>query len=450
MKRQVLSPGVKTRSADPDVSEGSGRRVRSLTRTTSARSNRSRVGKVLTTTIDHGSLSLMAFGLAMAVAQASSVSQFGRFSLVQAFTWAGVAGFRALPATWMLTAHHFEDESSIPRVLGSGAVSLALGAGLIWGLSASLLIAVIEGSLWALLGGTLLPPAMLSVEALRYRQHREGRHQGAMWLSMAVLASGTLSLILAARFLDLSDWGATYLVFATAYAGVAVIGIARVGACPSFGAFMEFLHLGRHDWRASTLNFLTIMARQVSVVYAVAGVAGLAVAGGLRGAQAIAGLPLQVSMGMQPLFLSAASRRLARTSIYSNSLTFGWFVSQSGLLLSCAVASFFVPDWMGEMILGATWESASIALPWVLFASWIAQLVFGFETYLRLVGQLGILARIRVVTLALTLACAMSGGVLDGVRGAAIGIVVGNSATLCLAAVRKRQVRARLATDFRG
>lgn len=384
-----------------------------------------RVRGSLVSVADQTAASTCNFVVAFAIARPATPEQFGLFALIQALIIAAQTVYRGLPGNWiLLTPSDVLVEGASERDVRQGAFTLALASGTAVGLAIAVIAAVLSANIPLAVSALILVPALFSITSMRMFAYREAAAHRAMIISISVLVALSTSLLFLdwARFI--TPWAFPLTVYAGSVALVAIVGAVAMRWSPRTRPMAQFATLGRGDFWAPLFNLLAINARQILVPYAVGLSSGLASVAGLRGAQTIAGLPLQISQGMQPPFTVALARQYDDPG--QRRLLRIWTLGQILLLVPVTVASIFVPASIGKMLLGQTWELASPALPWVLGGALLAQLTVGNEVSLRLLGRIGEMTRVRWISLIPTVIFAMAGGWIDSARGAAAGLLLGN------------------------
>jgi O-antigen/teichoic acid export membrane protein len=194
-----------------------------------------------------------------------------------------------------------------------------------------------------------------------------------------------------------------------------------------------------------------VNARQLILPYVAAAFAGLPAAAGIRGAQALAGLPLQISQGLLPIFQAKLARVYAATQEVSRPILKQWTVGQCLLLIPCVVIAIFVPDAVGEFFLGPTWAFAGPALPWILLAALGTQLTRTKEMSARLTGDMDVIAVGRLVSIPPSIVMVGWLGATHGPLGAAIGVFLSHALMyFIISAAFARRVRANAAEQARA
>jgi hypothetical protein len=185
-------------------------------------------------------------------------------------------------------------------------------------------------------------------------------------------------------------------------------------------------------WRGSLTSFSVNSVGIIGVPLVVATVGGVPAAGGLRAAQAVAGLPLQVPQGLQIIAL-AKSQRDFLSDKDGTSVVRAWIAFHSLLFVLMVPVALAIPDSWGTRAFGDVWRLASGALPLLLLASGAAACTLGIELYARVIGRTNALAGIRAIAIAPTLAFAAAGAAVLAAVGAAIGLLIGQCLLLSLA-----------------
>jgi O-antigen/teichoic acid export membrane protein len=370
------------------------------------------------------------------MAQVTTLSEFGQFALMQAVLITAITGFRAIPGTWTLTARYeHEDIRSYP---GSGPLSFALIIGVIAapGLAVCGALAGVR-DYWTLLFMGAAAPPILALHAVRLVEYRRLQPPRAFQYSALQLAC-YLALLVATSLLLESNWVSVMIVYAVGSWLTFGATLYRTPDFPSVSAAREF-YATRSGTVGLSLNYASVTARQLGVPLVASVFATLSAVAGLRGAQLIAGIPLQVPEGLQPLFVSRGSHQYRLTGVFPEHLTRTWARIQVATLVPCTTLSAYIPASIGERLLGNTWETAGPALPWIFLSALFAQLAMGDEIYFRVVGQAHRIARVRLFTIAPTLTAVAVGAEEWGSVGAAAGLASGNAVTWFAALVVRRR-----------
>lgn len=374
---------------------------------------------------DQAATAALSFALTFSMARQLTPGEFGQFALLQVALTMGIYAYRELMGTWVLTCPRGVEATGR---LVDGALGSAVVGGTILGVGVALL-GILQGAPGSItVSMALAGPASLVLQAFRALCYRDLNIKPT-----ALIAAGALAAFVAAFAVTASVPALPAVQPTTIY--VVVLALAATSAAllihhiPDPRQTYRCLRDGKHVWASLSGNLLVTLCRQGGIPSAAALAGSLTTVGGLRGAQSLAGLPLQVPQGLAPLFISQGSVSAAKTRRYPARLGGVWTVLQVGLLGSCFVLSFLLPDPVGQALLGQTWEQADTALPWVLLGALFSQLTLGVEVRLKVENRLGTLVKVRTATLPVSLVAVAVGSALHGAEGAAWGYLCGTLAT---------------------
>lgn len=381
--------------------------------------------------LDQTLFSVLNFALAATVAKSSTPSDFGRFALMQAILAVGIAGYRAVPGSWILTLQR--GESDHPSSPPPGSIETAALFGMF--LTATMLVV---GNLsnfpsHQFIVYSVCAPALLIVDAFRLTAYRDGSALHAIRCSGGALMIFITAWLLVYWFsyptaqtaIDL--YSATFLVLALCLASVAPrrrLSVSKTVALWRSAAV---------EGRAQASSFALIAAAQISVPYSVAAGGGLNSVAGFRGAQTVGALPMQVPLGLQPLLLARAARLYRDQGRVPTRIYALWATIQISIMGSFLFASLFIPATLGRSLLGATWDVAKDALPWIILAALVAQLTMTSEMHFRVVGRMRRMVAIRAFGLLPLTTLPLLGALRYGATGAGQGLFVANCLVLAVA-----------------
>ncbi len=369
--------------------------------------------------------SLGSFLVVSAVARNASVDQFAQFSLAIAVLIPMITTFTLMPGNWLIVEATYEPPERMRTHL-RGAVLLAMGLGLAGGLVADVVsVAIGVHDPAFLLALPALLAGQLTASILRTDGYRRNRPTQALGISGSILFLFGIGLVV--THLWVGTWTAPVWAYVLSHWLVLSVPLLRARWFPSIQALLGFTRLGRESWKGVGADMVGVNARQLILPYVAAAFAGLPAAAGIRGAQALAGLPLQVSQGLLPLFQAKLARIYAATHEVSRPILRQWTIGQCTLLIPCVVIAIFVPDVIGEFFLGSTWAVAGPALPWILLAALGTQLTRTKEMRARLTGDMDVVATGRLASIPPSIVAVGWLGAVYGPLGAAVGVFIAHA-----------------------
>lgn len=366
--------------------------------------------------------------LTFATARVESVSEFGKFAILQAVMVLVVSGYRVIPGTWTLTTGHHGSDQDFP---GQGAAALALTWGFLASpllLAAGLLVDVRDLTVVPLL--MLALPPLIGLHGVRLVEYRRQNPWRAAAFSVAQFAIYTATLFTALSLMA-PTWRATATAFSAAAWIALAVALLWARTLPRFSRMYAIIKQRSGTWALLT-TYASNSVRQLGVPLMTALGGSFTAVAGVRGAQTLAGLPLQVPEGLQPLFVARASAYWRDHGVFPERLLSLWNRGQLALILPCIAASLVVPDSVGETLLGETWTTARTPLAWIFVSALFSQLLVGLEMRGRVTDTLRNVARVRAVTVIPTLGLVGLGAAMHQATGAAAGLAVGTAAAwLC-------------------
>lgn len=376
--------------------------------------------------VDQAAVAGMSFVLAFSVARQVSPDQFGRFALLQVVLTMGVYAYRELPGTWILVCPR---KGSADDNVAAGAMGTAIVAGAgIGGCLLALGLAQGAGPGVALcMAGAV--PANLVLQGYRLLCYRRGRVAHAATVSLAALLVFLLAVVAAETTPQVLRIAPVELYLCTLGA-MCVVCLGLLRQPLSLTRLRRFVRDGRRYWGSLSGNVALTLTRQGLVPFVCAGAGSLAAVAGLRGAQSLSGLPQQVPQGMAPLFVAKGSVFHERHGYYPGHYQRRWWYLQLSILGPAFVLSWFVPDQLGEALLGQTWPNAKLALPWVMLGSLFSQLTLGADVQFKVEGRVRVAVLVRAATLPVSVVCVAMGAHWYSAQGAAVGFMLGTLTTL--------------------
>lgn len=386
------------------------------------------------------------FAVTVVAARHSSAADFGGFALVFATLLIVTAvnrGLTAEPLVVRTSAHgRREWSASAPAKLG-----LALAFGVVAGLLvfALSMVALPSRPVLALAFG-IAAPVVVAQDLVRYAALAAGR-PGAALRSDLTVCMVQLACIAAFAFDGSGSLESSVLGWVGATAAGLLVGAFALSLYPVRPTRVTLRADRDLSLRFAADNLITQLSQQ-GVVYVVAAVAGLSAAGGFRIAQTVY-MPLGVLvLGLQSAVLPELVRiaqRSAAAMLHAAAWSAVALVAGTIGYIGLAVA---VPDHAGEAAFGAAWSTAQPLILLMGVPSAAGAAIYCAVSGVRALGDAARALRVRGVTIAVMALTVVPGAVLDGARGAAIGLAAG---TVLQAVYWWRQfgAAARLATSSR-
>lgn len=278
----------------------------------------------------------------------------------------------------------------------------------------------VQGSLLAL---GLLTPGLLVQDTLRYVSFAHGRPRSAVvndgfWLVAQGLVLGGLLMV--------DQFGPARLVVGWGVMGI-VAGLVQMRLdrlVPDLRPGFGWIRSNKDLSVRYLADMVSGQGASLLASYVLAGVAGVAAVGALRGALTLFG-PVNVVLLGSTMVLVPEGRRIAERSISRLRLM---CMGAGGVFASLAAAVTVVflltPDSLGSRVLGSTWEGAqSVMLP-VGVAAMAGGVVAGALAGLRSIAAADALLKTRLVTTPAALAFPIGGALVGGAEGLAYGLAV--------------------------
>ena len=358
--------------------------------------------------------------LSVLAARALTAEGFGAFAVAFTIYTFLVAAGRAV-ISGPLTVRYAAAE---PRTFRAAAQA-ATGGTVILGVLSGLVIAPTGLALGGVLGTSLLwmgvlMPGLLMQDMWRSVFITQGRPRAAF---VNDLVWGTVQLGAAAAFILtdrqsastlLISWGGAALV-------VAVLGGVQFRGRPMLRASLPWLRSQTDLMKYYFASFVTITGANQVTLLLIAGLGSPADVGALRAAQVVFG-PLSL---MGYALGAFAVPEIARRQLAGRGAV------RAALLLSGAMSSVYVvlggaalllPDAVGTALLGDTWATAQGVLPAALLGLVAIAVGFGPSTVMMALGFAKETFRINWVLAPGFLVLGVGGLMVDGARGAALGL----------------------------
>lgn len=381
---------------------------------------------------DQALSSLTNFALALVVARAVDLREFGAFSLVFA-AYTVVLGVARAVATEPLAV----------RYAGAGAPELrsatgaAAGASLVLGVAAGIgcaLASLPAGGALAqdLLALAVVLPGLVVQDSWRlsFFAGEQGARALVNDLVWAVMLAAGLALLLTS--VENPSAADVLLVWGGTGTFAAVVGALQAAALPAVRRTRAWLRETIALSSRYAGEFVTTVAGAQLILFVVGAAAGLAETGALRGGQVVLG-PLNVLfMGTALVAVPEAMRALRESRDRLDWLVRAVSGALGGAALAWGAAVLALPDDAGEALLGATWGAAEpVVLPLTL---WLVGLgaAAGPTTALRALGAAGRSLRTRVAATAAAVVLSAGGALVAGAEGAAWGLAAASGAAAVL------------------
>lgn len=378
-----------------------------------SRSEQSAVHRLSVITIDQAIAGASNVLIAILAARLLAVASFGLFGIVF-LVYVSVVGVSRALVSDPLLVHPVEAQERSDEVIGTACL-LGSGLGIV------VLVAGLAVGLWAAQLGAALMCLAVCVPLLILQD--VGRYLGFATqrpLTAVVLDSCWLIVLIAAVPALVVFDARTLTWFIVAWAGSgAATGLLTVWMYREGGIRLDLSWL-RFTWMFSWRYLISYTSTQSSALAssgAIAGIAGARALGGVQGASLLVRpfVTFQVAAvaaGVGEISRSgAAGRRVRRLCMKTSAFT-------TGIAALNLVAMLALPDRIGHVILGATWEAAQpMLLPTgvqILFLGVIAGARAGLLG-MRSVKQA---MAIDVVGTVLCVAAAVCGALVHGVLGA--------------------------------
>lgn len=387
----------------------------------------SRVRRAGWSIADQAISSLTNFAIAIIAARLLDTEDFGGFAAALAVYFFAASLTRATCGELLIIRHSAGEAHSQARA--------ALGGALLLGLMASAVAAagwfLFDGAFGSALAAlTFTLPGLLLQDTFRYLFVAEGRPPAAfandaVWAgAQIVLVGGVVIADEVTTFTIVLTWGLAATV-------ATVVGFVQARCLPDLRAASSWFRKNRELWPRYLGEFFATMGAWQVMLLAVGAIAGLTAVGGLRAAQVLYGPLHFVFYGARLAVIPEGVRDHARgATVYFRQAL------QTGAVLVLLAAGWtlvivFLPDSIGEALLGDSWADASeVRLSFGLYMVTQAAII-GATVGLRIVvaaaSSLGAAMLSAVVIIAIPAATATSGDLVAigwaVAAGGAIGAV---------------------------
>lgn len=389
---------------------------------------------------DQAVSSISNFAAVAITANVASAGQFGQFSLAYAALLLFLGAQRALLGETLLVKYSADGavDAGVRRGVMGGSLMMSAAA-LPLLLAGAVLADESSRLLWFVLAASL--PVVLLQDTLRYLFICEGAPGRALAIDLmwAVLAIGSMAL---AAMTTQPVW-VVVLCWGAGAAGSLCLGLGFSRALPSLRGGRRWLGANRDPGLRYLGEFSALSASTFIVIYLLVVPLGATGVGALRAAQLLFS-PLNtgfaaIKMAVVPELVrskgtAAFRRRMAETFVVVAVLAAVW-----------GLAVMFIPDPIGALLLGETWEAAS-DLRLAYFAQYLAMVPYTvLLAYCRSVraDRLSTLMRaaLAVLTLVLPLTFAVAGGVLAAAWAFAVAVAVAAGVGVIGNAVSRKKPR---------
>ncbi|MEY2423062.1 MAG: hypothetical protein QOI95_3129 [Acidimicrobiaceae bacterium] len=359
-------------------------------------------------------------GVGVVVARHTSADEYGVFGVAFAAYAVALGISRALATDPLVVRYSTTagvDRRPVRAALGTALViGGALGA---LGAIAGLLVGGHLATTLVITG--LVLPGLLLQDALRYAAFAEGRpsmaaRNDALWLLLLVVAFVGPARDVSTAAACLVGWG-----LSGAVAGLSTIAMMRIG--PSLVVAAAWLRDHRDLGPRFAIEFVLTSGGFQLVLFATASIAGYADAGALRGSSVLLGPVTVLSAGAMAAAVPELVRARQRSS--ANVRTAVMLLAGGLAVVTAAwgVVARLLPDRVGEALLGDTWPAArSIMIPLGIAAAGNAAAT-GFAIGLRSLAAARRSLAAAAPAVVLVIVGGVTGAVIDGSRGAAIGMI---------------------------
>lgn len=347
---------------------------------------------------------------------------FGAFALAIVAYTMNLLIVRALCAEAILVRPGATDAER--RARAASAVGAAVWVGVVLGLlyvgAGFFLDKTVRGSLMVL---GVLTPGLLAQDTMRYVSFAQGRPRSAVindgfWLvSQVVVLVTLLQLDLFGPARLVAGWGLVGIA-----AGLVQMWVDRV--VPALGEGFAWVRTNRDLSVRYLADMVSGQGASLIASYVLAGVAGVAAVGAIRGAQTLFG-PVNIVLLGSTMVLVPEGRRIAeRSSRKLLVMCTGAAALFAAVAAVVTVAFLAVPDDVGIRVLGSTWMGAQGVIVPVGLAAVAGGVVAGALSGLRSIAAADALLRTRLLTTPAALVLPIGGAVLGGAQGLAYGVAL--------------------------
>lgn len=364
------------------------------------------------------------FALTVVVARSSTVDGFGLFALLLTTNLVLVAVARGLTSETLVVRYSAADPVRWRR-----AAESAGGLSLLFGLVSAVVLAVValavgDGFRTAGLALAVVLPGLLVQDFLRYAAITARRPAVALANDgvQIICQFAVIAVIVAADRVStpllVLAWGGS------AYLG-ALVGAVALKVVPRVAQARAWWRREHAMASRYALDDLGSAVGPNAAVYVVAAVTGLSGPAALRGAATVFAPPSILNLGVQVAVVPELVRTL-QTSVAA--------MARRALLVGAVMAvvgaawgglALLAPDALGRFLFGATWDLARGLIGYYLVNQVAAGLRQTPVLGLRALGAANRSLVSRCLQLGIALVAQVTGAVLGGAEGVAVGLAVG-------------------------
>ncbi|SDJ42840.1 Membrane protein involved in the export of O-antigen and teichoic acid [Streptomyces indicus] len=387
---------------------------------------------------DQAASSLTNFAVGIYVARSLGLTAFGVFSLAWVTYGVVLSVSRGIATDPLVVRFSGVPEPSW-REASARATGTALGTGLALG-ALSLGVGLAAGGRlgFAFAGLGLVLPGLLLQDAWRFTFFAAGDGRKAFVNDLAWGIALVPALVLAARV-------GSVTAFVLAWGGSA-------GAAAAYGCLQSRIRprvTGLRTWLREHRDLgYRYLVENVGVsgaaqlrAYGLGAIVGVGAVGVVRGAELLLGPFLAVVMGLSLVTVAEAARVLRQAPGRLGTFCLWLSLGQAVAALLWGAALLFVPDGLGELVLGDVWPAASeLIVPAALGVAGVG-LGIGAASGLRALAAARRSLRCQLFASACYVGGGLGGAALGGTVGSAWGVA---AATVCGSAVWWWQMRSAL------
>ncbi len=382
-----------------------------------------------------GLSSLANFGVTVMVARAVSPDAFGWFAAAFAMYAATLVFTRSAVAQPLAIRFAARPDAQREEIAAAAAAACVLGAagGLLTAAFGGV-VAVTGGDAGSLLVVAVSMPALMLQDLWRLGFFTAGRARSAAGNDLVWVLSQAALMWLIYVGTDATPGAAQLTACWTVAAGVAAwFGGRQMGLRPRWRQGVAFLR--RLDSLAGALSLAAVihLVGAYLVIVALVPVVGAAGVGALRGAHALMGPYVVITMGFVTAGPAEASRILARRPA---GLLPAMTLASGGLAVvasTVGIAMLLLPTAVGESLLGESWPVAHTLILPVACAAVAQAVSLGGLVGLQVTEAKADLVRVTLASQSTSAILAVSAGMIGGLRAAAWGLVCGPCVAAALA-----------------
>jgi O-antigen/teichoic acid export membrane protein len=360
------------------------------------------------------------FALTVIVARSLSAPDFGAFALVYA-TYTFILGLAQSVASEPLLVRFSAEDQATARTGGARALGLAVDVGAVVGAIGVVIGVLVRGPIGSgLVVVGLALPLLLLQDGLRFFFFAAARPVQAfvndtVWGVLQLVATSAIVL-----------WGTPSVgrlmaAWAGAGAVAAGIGLAQARLVPRLGATPQWVRDHRDLAPRFFTEFIAVSGAAQLSLYLVGIVSGLAAAGALRAAVVVFG-PVNIVLNAMRIAAIPAMVRVRRVRRQLVQVV----IATSAFAGTCALAwtavALVTPDRIGRNLFGESWALAAPLFVAVGVQRIAVGLSAGTFGGLRALGAADRSLRVRLILGAISIVTGVAGAVVDGARGAAVGL----------------------------